>query len=74
MHGSLEEDQVSSTEENSVFQDGYSLGQWFSALLSESSGKHVETAEHFAWLKTVIKYDYASVTASDPLIVDDDKM
>lgn len=48
MHGSLEEDQVSSTEENSVFQDGYSLGQWFSALLSESSGKHVETAEHFA--------------------------
>lgn len=43
MHYSLEEDQVSSTEENSVFQDGYSLGQWFSALPAESSGKHVET-------------------------------
>lgn len=56
------------------FRNGYSLGQWFSALPSESSGKHFETAEHFAWLKIIIKYNYASVTASGPLIVDDDKI
>ena len=42
-----------------------------------SHQNHLErmlTAQHFAWLKIIIKYNYASVTASDPLVVDDDKM
>lgn len=37
-HCSHEEGQVSGAEENSAFQDAYRLGQWFSAVPSESLG------------------------------------